>query len=68
MTTPDIFLSCNREDQAMARRFAEAFAHKDLSVWWGATPRSGEAYDEVTEAALRGAKACSRASRMLLSY
>ncbi len=54
---PDIFLSYNREDQAVARRFAEAFQREGFSVWWDATLRSGEAYDEVTEAALRTAKA-----------
>ena len=53
----DIFLSYNREDAAMAKRFADGFAAEGLSVWWDATLRSGEAYDEVTEAALRGAKA-----------
>ena len=53
----DIFLSYNREDQARARLFAEAFEAAQLSVWWDVTLRSGEAYDEVTEAALRGAKA-----------
>jgi hypothetical protein len=57
MTNPDIFLSYNREDAAMAKRFADAFAAEGLNVWWDATLRSGEAYDEVTEAALRGAKA-----------
>ena len=57
MTTPDIFLSYNREDAATAKRFAEAFAAEDLNVWWDTALRSGEAYDEVTEAALRGAKA-----------
>ena len=57
MTTPDIFLSYNREDAATAKRFADAFAAEGLNVWWDATLRSGEAYDEVTEAALRGAKA-----------
>ena len=57
MTTPEIFLSYNREDAAVARRFADAFAREGLNVWWDATLRSGEAYDEVTEAALRGAKA-----------
>ena len=57
MTTPDIFLSYNREDAGVAKRFADAFAAEGLSVWWDATLRSGEAYDEVTEAALRGAKA-----------
>ncbi|HEY1926979.1 MAG TPA: TIR domain-containing protein [Caulobacteraceae bacterium] len=54
---PDIFLSYNREDQAIARRFADAFAAEDLEVWWDVTLRSGEAYDEVTETALRTAKA-----------
>ena len=53
----DIFLSYNREDAATARLYADAFAGEGLSVWWDATLRSGEAYDEVTEAALRGAKA-----------
>jgi TolB-like protein/Tfp pilus assembly protein PilF len=55
--SPDIFLSYNREDQAVARRFAEAFERHGLSVWWDVTLRSGEAYDEVTEDALNQAKA-----------
>ena len=53
----DIFLSYNREDAAVAKRFADGFAAEGLSVWWDIALRSGEAYDEVTEAALRGAKA-----------
>ena len=53
----DIFLSYNREDQAVARRFAEAFEDEGFGVWWDTTLRAGEAYDEVTEAALRTAKA-----------
>jgi TIR domain len=53
----DIFLSYNREDAATAKRFADAFAAEGLTVWWDTALRSGEAYDEVTEAALRGAKA-----------
>jgi TolB-like protein len=56
-TTPDIFLSYNREDQAVAKRFAEAFEAAGLSVWWDMTLRSGEAYDRVTEEALQTAKA-----------
>jgi TolB-like protein len=56
-TAPDIFLSYNREDQVVAKRFAEAFETAGLSVWWDVTLRSGEAYDQVTEEALRGAKA-----------
>ncbi len=54
---PDIFLSYNREDQHQAKLFADAFAAAGLDVWWDTALRSGEAYDEVTEAALRGAKA-----------
>ncbi len=53
----DIFISYNREDQAVARRFAEAFEREGFSVWWDATLRSGEAYDQVTEKALKTAKA-----------
>jgi len=45
---PHIFLSYNREDQAIARRFAEAFEAEGFSVWWDTTLRAGEAYDEVT--------------------
>lgn len=51
MTSKDVFLSYNRDDQATARRFAEAFEHEGFSVWWDQTLRSGEAYDEVTESA-----------------
>ena len=52
-----IFLSYNREDAEVAKLFADAFTRAGLSVWWDTALRSGEAYDEVTEAALRGAKA-----------
>ena len=52
-----IFLSYNREDQPVARLFAEGFERAGLTVWWDVTLRSGEAYDEVTENALRGAGA-----------
>ncbi len=54
---PDIFLSYNREDQAKARLFADAFASEGFDVWWDTTLRAGEAYDEVTEKALREAGA-----------
>jgi TolB-like protein len=57
MTAPDVFLSYNREDQPVAKRFAEAFEAAGLSVWWDVTLRSGDAYDAVTEEALRTAKA-----------
>jgi TolB-like protein len=54
---PDIFLSYNREDQAAARRFAEAFQAHGLDVWWDTALTPGEAYDQVTEKALREARA-----------
>jgi TolB-like protein len=54
---PDIFLSYNREDQAVAKCFAEAFEVAGQSVWWDVTLRSGEAFDRVTEEALQTAKA-----------
>ncbi len=53
----DIFISYNRQDQAIARHFAEAFVDAGLSVWWDVTLSSGDAYDEVTEQALKGAAA-----------
>ena len=40
MTTPEIFLSYNREDAAVAKRYADAFAREGLSVWWDTTLRS----------------------------
>jgi TolB-like protein len=56
-SAPDIFLSYNREDQTTAQRFAKAFESQGFSVWWDVTLRSGETYDQVTEEALRTAKA-----------
>jgi len=53
----DIFLSYAREDQETARLFADGLEAAGLTVWWDVTLRSGEAYDEVTEEALREAKA-----------
>lgn len=57
LTTPDIFISYAHADEPVARRFAVALADEGLNVWWDAALRSGEAWDEVLEAALRGAKA-----------
>ena len=54
---PDIFLSYSREDNAIATRFANAFKRAGFTVWWDQALRSGETYDEVTEHALREAKA-----------
>src|SRR5436190_14215249 len=53
----DIFISYSREDQAVARRYADALEAQGFSVWWDADLRSGEAFDEAIEAALRTAKA-----------
>jgi tetratricopeptide (TPR) repeat protein len=57
LSTPDIFLSYNRDDAARAKLFADAFVAEGFEVWWDAHLRSGEEYDRVTEAALRDAKA-----------
>lgn len=57
MPTPEIFLSYSREDQAVARRFAEAFEREGFSVWWDQQLTAGEAFDEVTEQALKDARA-----------
>jgi TolB-like protein len=54
---PDVFLSYSREDQPAARRFAEAFERAGLNVWWDQSLSAGEAYDKVTETALREARA-----------
>ncbi len=53
----DIFISYNREDQPLALVYKQAFEAAGLDVWWDQTLRSGDTYDEVTEAALRAAKA-----------
>lgn len=53
----DIFLSYNRSDAAIAQVYADAFAAEGLDVWWDTALQTGDAYDEVTEAALRGARA-----------
>ena len=57
MSGPDIFISYNREDQAIARLYADALAGAGLTVWWDATLKSGEDYDAVTEKSLRTARA-----------
>ncbi len=54
---PDIFLSYNREDQARAKLFADAFQAQGFDVWWDVGLKTGEAYDQVTEKALRTARA-----------
>ena len=53
----DVFISYAREDADIAGRFAEAFQAAGLSVWWDDALRSGEAFDESIERALREAGA-----------
>jgi TolB-like protein len=57
MSSADVFLSYSREDQAIARRYAEALEGEGFSVWWDQTLNPGEDYDEVTEGALLQARA-----------
>jgi Tol biopolymer transport system component len=54
---PDVFVSYSREDQPVARRFAESFEREGFSVWWDQALNPGEAFDQVTERALDEAKA-----------
>jgi serine/threonine-protein kinase len=54
---PDIFLSYSREDQGIARRFAEGLSREGFSVWWDQSLNAGEAFDRVTEQALDEARA-----------
>jgi TolB-like protein len=57
MPLPDIFLSYSRDDQATARRFAEAFEQAGLTVWWDQALNAGQAFDRVTEKELQDARA-----------
>jgi len=53
----DVFISYAREDAPIARRFADAFGAAGFAVWWDDALRSGEAFDEGIERALREAGA-----------
>ncbi|MEQ1784021.1 MAG: TIR domain-containing protein [Hyphomonadaceae bacterium] len=53
---PDIFRSYNREDQPRAKLFADAFNVQGFDVWWDVGLTPGEAYDQVTEKALKEAR------------
>jgi hypothetical protein len=54
---PDLFLSYARDDQEIARHFAENFRREGFGVWWDQALNPGEAFDQVTEEALAGASA-----------
>lgn len=60
---PDVLLSYSRDDQATARRYAEALAREGFEVWWDQSLRLGENCEQVTEDALRQARAARRSSR-----
>ena len=53
----DVFISYSRDDADIARLFADGFQSAGLTVWWDDALRSGEAFDESIERALREAKA-----------
>jgi hypothetical protein len=52
----DIFISYKREDQATARKLADALEREGWSVWWDPKLRTGEIFDDVIEKALTSAK------------
>lgn len=53
----DVFLSYARQDRALARVIAEGLRQEGLTVWWDASLRSGETFDEVIERNLKEAHA-----------
>jgi TIR domain len=52
----DIFISYTREDQAIARKLADALESEGFTVWWDPKLRAGEHFDDVIEKALNEAK------------
>jgi hypothetical protein len=52
----DIFISYKREDQATARKLADALESEGWTVWWDPKLRTGEIFDDVIEKALTSAK------------
>ena len=52
----DIFISYKREDQATARKLADALEKESWSVWWDPKLRAGEHFDDVIEKALSEAR------------
>lgn len=57
MADADVFISYSREDQPTARLYAEALTREGFNVWWDQALRSGEAFDQVIEDAIKSAKA-----------
>jgi TIR domain len=52
----DIFISYKREEQATARKLANALESESWTVWWDPKLRAGEHFDDVIEKALDEAK------------
>ncbi len=52
----DIFISHKREEQATARKLANALESEGWTVWWAPKLRAGEHFDDVIEKALNEAK------------
>jgi TolB-like protein len=57
MSMPNLFLSYSREDQPVARHFAEGLEREGFSVWWDQALSAGESFDKATEKALKDARA-----------
>jgi TIR domain len=52
----DIFISYKREEQATARKLANALETQGWSVWWDPKLRAGELFNDVIEKALKESK------------
>src|SRR5262245_33819821 len=52
----DIFISYKREEQAIARKLANALGAEGWSVWWDPKLRAGERFNDVIEKALKESK------------
>jgi formylglycine-generating enzyme required for sulfatase activity len=52
----DIFISYKREEQATARKLADALEEEGWSVWWDPMLRAGERFNDVIEKALKESK------------
>jgi hypothetical protein len=52
----DIFISYKREEQAIARKLADALESEGWTVWWDPMLRAGERFNDVIEKALKESK------------
>ncbi|HTY93959.1 MAG TPA: TIR domain-containing protein [Steroidobacteraceae bacterium] len=56
-SSPTVFLSYTREDQATARLFADTLEAHGFTVWWDTALHAGEFFDQTIERTLNEAKA-----------